>query len=345
MHSGDRTVLVTGGAGYIGSHACKALARAGYAPVAFDNLSYGHQWAVKWGPLVIGDILDRASLDAAIDRYRPSAVMHFAACAYVGESVSDPGKYFRNNVCGSLNIIEAMRDHGIRSIVFSSTCATYGVPESLPITEETAQRPINPYGASKLMVERMLQDFGTAHRISSIALRYFNAAGADPENEIGEEHDPETHLIPLALDACSGKRSSVTLFGSDYDTADGTCVRDFIHVSDLADAHVKALQALERSVGSSAYNLGNGRGFSVRQVIDTVESVTRRRVPVTIGERRAGDPPVLISDATRAREELLWKPRISNLSEIVQTAWAWHERQQLDPMRGHFAQPVAGSWR
>ncbi|SFV32739.1 UDP-glucose 4-epimerase GalE [Hyphomicrobium facile] len=345
MRSADRTVLVTGGAGYIGSHACKALAQAGYAPVTFDNLSYGHQWAVKWGPLVIGDILDRASLDAAIDRYRPSAVMHFAACAYVGESVADPGKYFRNNVCGSLNIIEAMRDHGIRSIVFSSTCATYGIPESLPITEETPQRPINPYGASKLMVERILQDFGTAHRINSIALRYFNAAGADPENEIGEDHDPETHLIPLALDACSGKRSSVTLFGSNYDTDDGTCVRDYIHVSDLADAHVKALQALERSTGSSAYNLGNGWGFSVRQVIDTVESVTRRRVPVAIGARRAGDPPALISDATRAREELLWKPRISSLSDIVQTAWAWHERQQLDPMRGHFARPVAGSWR
>jgi UDP-arabinose 4-epimerase len=321
------------------------LAGAGYAPVTFDNLSYGHQWAVKWGPLVIGDILDRASLDAAIDRYRPSAVMHFAACAYVGESVADPGKYFRNNVCGSLNIIEAMRDHGINSIVFSSTCATYGVPESLPITEETAQQPINPYGASKLMVERMLQDFGMAHRINSVALRYFNAAGADPENEIGEDHDPETHLIPLALDACSGKRSSVTVFGSDYATDDGTCVRDYIHVSDLADAHVKALQALERCAGFSAYNLGNGRGFSVREVIDTVESVTRRRVPVAIGARRAGDPPALISDATRARKELLWLPKISSLSEIVQTAWAWHERQQLDPMRGHFARSVAGSWR
>lgn len=345
MRSADRTVLVTGGAGYIGSHACKALAVAGYTPITFDNLSFGHQWAVKWGPLVIGDVLDRVSLDAAIDRYRPSAVMHFAACAYVGESVADPGKYFRNNVCGSLNIIEAMRDYGIHSIVFSSTCATYGVPERLPINEETPQRPINPYGASKLMVERMLQDFGTAHRMNSIALRYFNAAGADPDNEIGEEHDPETHLIPLVLDACSGKRRSVTVFGSDYDTPDGTCVRDYIHVSDLADAHVKALQVLERQAGSAAYNLGNGCGFSVREVIETVESITRRRVPIAIGPRRAGDPPSLISDATKAREELLWGPKISNLSDIVQTAWAWHERQQLDPMRGPFAQSVAGSWR
>lgn len=327
------SILVTGGAGYIGSHACKALARAGYQPIAYDSLVYGHEWAVKWGPFEHGDILDRPCLDKVIGQYRPSAIMHFAAFAYVGESVGDPGKYYRNNVAGSLILLEAARDHGIEQFVFSSTCATYGIPERLPITEDTAQWPINPYGTSKLMVERMLADFGVAHGLQSIALRYFNAAGADPDNEIGEDHDPETHLIPLVLDAASGRRSHITVFGTDYDTADGTCVRDYIHVTDLADAHVKALQALGARHQSNVYNLGNGRGFSVLEVIQAVEHATGFKVPVQRGPRRAGDTAALISDATKAREDLGWQPQIAGLDEIVRTAWAWHQRAESIVLR------------
>jgi UDP-arabinose 4-epimerase len=320
------TVLVTGGAGYIGSHACKALARAGYLPVTYDSLVYGHEWAVKWGPLERGDILDRSRLDQVIDQYSPSAIMHFAAFAYVGESVTDPGKYYRNNVAGSLNLLEAARDHGIEQFVFSSTCATYGIPERLPITEDTPQNPINPYGMSKLMVERMLADFGTAHGLRSIALRYFNAAGSDPDGEIGESHDPETHLIPLALDAASGRRAGVTIFGSDYETTDGTCVRDYIHVADLASAHVRAVDALEAGSPSAVFNLGNGQGFSVLEVVQSVERVTGLSVPVTRGSRRAGDPAALISDATKAKAVLGWEPRLAGLEGIVSTAWAWHQK-------------------
>ena len=327
------TVLVTGGAGYLGSHACKALARAGYLPVTYDSLVYGHEWAVKWGPLESGDILDRRRLDYVIAAHKPAAIMHFAAFAYVGESVTDPGKYYRNNVAGSLNLLEAARDHGIEQFVFSSTCATYGIPERLPITEDTPQWPINPYGTSKLMVERMLADFGVAHGLRSIALRYFNAAGADPDNEIGENHDPETHLIPLVLDAASGRRSHITVFGTDYDTADGTCVRDYIHVMDLADAHVKALQALAARHQSDVYNLGNGRGFSVLEVIQAVERATGLKVPVQSGPRRSGDPAALISDATKARDGLGWHPQIADLDQIVRTAWGWHQRIPGDPRK------------
>ncbi|MFZ1109721.1 MAG: UDP-glucose 4-epimerase GalE [Rhodomicrobium sp.] len=322
----NHTVLVTGGAGYIGSHACKALLKAGYLPVAYDNLVYGHEWAAKWGPLERGDILDRSRLDEVIELYRPSAIMHFAAFAYVGESVADPGRYYRNNVFGSLNLLEAARDHGIQQFVFSSTCAIYGIPEQLPMIEDTPQRPINPYGASKLMVERMLSDFGAAHRFRSIALRYFNAAGADQEGEIGEAHDPETHLIPLVLDAVSGRRESVTIFGCDYDTPDGTCIRDYVHVSDLADAHVKALNALCSGSPSQVFNLGNGNGFSVRQVVQTVEGVTGLKVPVKLGERRSGDPAALVSDATKAKEVLGWQPQFVDLDDVVRTAWAWHQK-------------------
>jgi UDP-arabinose 4-epimerase len=327
MDNCESAVLVTGGAGYIGSHACKALSRAGYLPVAYDNLVYGHEWAVKWGPLEQGDILDRARLDEVVNHYKPEAVMHFAAFTYVGESVSDPGKYYRNNVVGALTLLEAARDHGVRRFVFSSTAAVYGIPDSVPIFEDARQNPINPYGASKLMVERALADFDAAHALRSISLRYFNAAGADPDVETGESHDPETHLIPLVLDAVSGRRPNVKIFGTDYPTPDGTCIRDYIHVSDLADAHVKALQALECGSPSSAYNLGNGRGFSVREVIDTVEHVTGLKVPALIGERRPGDPARLISDASKARRELGWEPRIAELDRIVSTAWAWHQHQ------------------
>lgn len=320
-------VLVTGGAGYIGSHACKALAKLGYLPVAYDNLVHGHDWAVRWGPLERGDVRDGTRLREVFARHNPTAVMHFAAFAYVGESVTDPGKYYRNNVAGSLTLLETMRDCGGGRIVFSSTCATYGVPETLPISEDAPQRPINPYGASKLMVERMLADFGQAHGIGWVALRYFNAAGADPAGDLGEDHDPETHLIPLVLDAASGRGAAVSIFGTDYDTPDGTCVRDFIHVADLADAHVLALQVLEHSGAPAAYNLGVGRGHSVREVIAAAARVTGRHVPVRVSGRRPGDPPALVSDASKARATLGWEPRVTDIAEVVRTAWAWHQRR------------------
>ena len=323
----NRRILVTGGAGYIGSHACKALSQAEYEPIVYDNLVYGHEWAVRWGPLEQGDIADRIRLDEVLQRYQPAAVMHFAAYAYVGESVQDPGKYYRNNVAGTLTLLEAMRDYSIDKLVFSSTCATYGEPSQIPIPEDHLQQPINPYGRSKLMIEQILRDFDIAYELRSISLRYFNAAGADPEHEIGEAHDPETHLIPLVLDAASGRRPAITVFGEDYDTPDGTCIRDYIHVTDLADAHVLALQALEHGAASTVYNLGNGQGFSVREVIDCARRITGREVPVETGPRRAGDPPRLVGDAGRIHQELGWQPRYADLDEILQTAWNWHRRQ------------------
>jgi UDP-arabinose 4-epimerase len=329
-----KTVLVTGGAGYIGSHACKALAQAGYLPVTFDNLVFGHRWAVQWGPLVEGDILERHALDRAFIEFKPCAVMHFAAFAYVGESVTNPGKYYRNNVAGTLSLLEAMRDHAVRQMVFSSTCAVYGEPQSIPISEDQACRPINPYGASKWMVERMLQDFEVGHRLRSICLRYFNAAGADAEGSIGESHDPETHLIPLVLDAAAGRRADITIYGADHATRDGTCIRDYIHVSDLAQAHVLALQALDAGAASTAYNLGNGQGFSVREVIDTARQVTGRPITANVGNARPGDPPQLVGDATRIRVELQWRPQHAALADIIQTAWRWHQsRPDSQPVR------------
>lgn len=327
--SGARTVLVTGGAGYIGAHACKALSRSGFLPVTYDTLVHGHERAVKWGPLERGDILDRARLDEVIARYRPAAIMHFAAFAYVGESVTNPGKYYRNNVAGSLHLLEAARDHGVDQFVFSSTCATYGIHQTLPITERTPQTPINPYGASKLMVERMIADFGAAHGLRSMILRYFNAAGADPDGEIGEDHDPETHLIPLVLDAAAGRRPHMTIFGDDYATPDGTCIRDYIHVSDLADAHVKALQALRDGAGAQVFNLGNGAGFSVREVIAAAERVTGTTVPARVGPRRAGDPPSLVASADAARRMLSWSPHYADLDPIVLTAWTWRQKMAV----------------
>jgi UDP-arabinose 4-epimerase len=320
-----KVILVTGGAGYIGSHACKALAKAGYTPVAYDNLVYGHEWVVKWGPFEKGDILDRKRLDEVINQYQPAAIMHFAAYAYVGESVELPGKYYRNNVTGSLTLLEAMRDHGVPNFIFSSTCATYGEPDQIPIPEDHKQAPINPYGHSKLMIEQMLSDFDTAHGLKSVSLRYFNAAGADPEGETGEDHNPETHLVPLALDAAAGKRPSITIFGDDYDTPDGTCIRDYIHVTDLADAHVKALKYLEQGGDSTKYNLGNGKGFSVKEVIDTAKKVTGKEIPVVLGTRRPGDPPRLVGDAARIRKELDWSPEYAELETIIDTAWKWHQ--------------------
>ncbi|MBA3668754.1 MAG: UDP-glucose 4-epimerase GalE [Sphingomonas sp.] len=319
----SRDILVTGGAGYIGAHACKALAAAGFRPVAYDNLVYGHVKAVKWGPLERGDVLDRARLNAVLEAYDFAAVMHFAAFAYVGESVADPGKYYRNNVAGTLTLIEALRDHGIGKIVFSSTCATYGVPDHVPIAEDWPQRPINPYGATKLIAEQMISDFGRAHGLRSAVLRYFNAAGADSQGDIGECHEPETHLIPLALEAATGG-PALTVFGNDYPTSDGTCVRDYIHVTDLAEAHVAALEKLLAGGESGALNLGTGNGVSVLEVLGSVERTSGRKVPFEFGPRRDGDPPVLVADSARSQRELGWSPRLSEIDQIVRSAWRWH---------------------
>lgn len=320
-------VLVTGGAGYIGSHACKSLAEAGFEPVVYDNLVYGHEWAVKWGPLIKGDLFDGDRLSQVFAEHTPVAVMHFAAYAYVGESVSNPAKYYQNNVVGTLTLLEQMRRAQVSNIVFSSTCATYGIPETVPITEDQRQAPINPYGRSKLMIEQCLADYYAAYDLKGVSLRYFNAAGADPEAEIGESHDPETHLIPLVLDAASGARPSVSVFGTDYDTPDGTCIRDYIHVTDLAQAHVLALRGLLENVTMPpAYNLGNGTGFSVANVIETCRQVTGQPIEVVLGDRRPGDPAVLVGDASRIRQDLGWSPRFAELADIVATAWRWHTR-------------------
>ena len=323
----SRNILVTGGAGYIGSHTCKALAEDGLVPIAYDNMSSGHEWAVRWGPLERGDILDQARLDEVFKAYRPSAVIHFAAHAYVGESVEQPAKYYRNNVVGSLNLLEVMRDYGVRKIVFSSSCATYGNPQQIPIPDDHPQNPINPYGASKLIIERMLADFDAAYGLCSVSLRYFNAAGADPDGEIGEDHDPETHLIPLVLEAAAGERPHVTIYGTDYDTPDGTCIRDYVHVTDLAEAHVLALKSLRKKGLIESFNLGTGMGYSVREVIETARVVTGRTIPIVEGLRRPGDPPRLVADATRAKNKLSWKPQYSDLNQIIATAWhSQHEQ-------------------
>lgn len=323
-----RPILVTGGAGYVGSHAAKALAAAGYLPVTLDNLGHGHRWAVRWGPLEEGDLLNRAFLDAVLAKWRPEAVLHFAGLISVGESVAEPGRYYQNNVVGSLNLLEAMRDAGIRRIVFSSTAAVYGEPEVTPIPETAPRRPVNPYGAGKAMVETILSDFGTAHGLRSASLRYFNAAGADPDGELGEAHHPETHLIPLALDAVAGQGGPLAVFGQDYPTEDGTCVRDYIHVADLATAHVGALEqtAAMPQGAAQAFNLGSGTGFTVRQVLDAVARVAGKPVPTRMAPRRAGDSPALVADPSRARQILRWTPAFSDLDTMVRTAWSWVRR-------------------
>jgi len=322
----SKTILVTGGAGYIGAHACKALAKAGYEPVAYDNLVYGHREAVRWGPLIEGDLADRILLAETIARHKVSAVMHFAAYAYVGESVEKPEKYFHNNVVNSFGLLETMLTTGVKTLVFSSTCATYGLPETMPIREDTPQHPVNPYGETKLMIERALYWHGVAHGLRNIALRYFNAAGADPDCEIGEVHDPETHLIPLILDAAAGRRAQIDVYGTDYPTPDGTAIRDYIHVQDLAEAHVLALRYLENGGKSTALNLGTGEGHSVRNTIAAARRVTGRAIPSRDTARRAGDPPVLVADASRARAVLGWTPAFPSLDRIIETAWAWHQK-------------------
>jgi UDP-glucose 4-epimerase len=319
-------VLVTGGAGYIGAHACKALARAGFTPVTFDNLATGWAEAVKWGPLVRGDLMDRAAIDAALQDHQPVAVMHFAALSLVGESMKDPGRYWRVNVGGALNLLEACAAAGVRNFVFSSTCATYGNQDGVLLTEETPQRPINAYGGSKLAIEGMVRDFGAAHGMNHVIFRYFNVAGADPEGEIGEQHAPETHLIPLMLDAVADKRPALTVYGTDYPTPDGTCVRDYVHVTDLAQAHVLGLRRLLEGRGDGVFCLGTGRGFSVREVIDASRIVTNRDVPVVMGARRAGDAAALVLSSTRALEELGWEPKHSTLRQMIGDAWAWAQK-------------------
>lgn len=319
-------ILVVGGAGYIGSHTVKQLVREGYPVVVFDNLSSGHRELVKWDvPFVLGDLNDKTQLRRLFSNYPIKAVIHFAAHAYVGESVLDPQKYYMNNVANTLNLLEVMIEFKVKHIVFSSTCATYGIPEEMPITEAHKKEPINPYGRTKLIVEQILADYGRAYGLKYVALRYFNAAGADLDSEIGEWHDPETHLIPLVLDVALGKRESVTIFGTDYETKDGTCIRDYIHVADLADAHIRSLQYLEKEQESNVFNLGNGEGYSVQEVISTVERVTEQRINVVKGERREGDPAMLVGGCEKARQILGWSTKY-DLQVIIQTAWNWHKK-------------------
>ena len=326
------TILVTGGAGYIGSHCCKAFAAAGWDVVVYDNLKHGWRDMVKWGPLIEGDILDADALTAAIAKVKPNAVAHFAALISVAESVADPALHYRNNAIGSFNILEAMRANGVGKIIFSSTAATYGAPKTIPIPEDHPQQPINPYGWSKLMVERMLADYDAAYGLRYAALRYFNAAGADPDGEIGERHEPETHVIPLAARGALRDDYRFTIFGEDYDTRDGTCVRDYLHVTDLASAHKLALDYLMRGGESAAFNLGTGEGATVKEIAAAVERASSRPLPRVIGPRRAGDPPSLIASNDKARRVLGWEPQHSSVEEIVQTAFAWHRKD--DAARG-----------
>lgn len=333
------TILVTGGAGYIGSHAVLSLLKAGYQVIVLDNLVYGHAELVEsvlQVPLIVGDTCDRKLLDQLFAQHKITAVMHFAAYAYVGESVTDPGKYYQNNLVGTLTLLDAMRAAGVDQFVFSSTCATYGVPSQIPIPEDHPQAPINPYGASKLMVERILLDYSHAYNFRSVFFRYFNAAGADPQGRLGEDHQPETHLIPLILMTALGHRDAISVYGTDYPTPDGTCIRDYIHVSDLADAHVLGIDYLRQGGATTVFNLGNGNGFSVKQVIETAERVTGRAIPIHFTDRREGDPPALIGSSDKARQVLGWNPQYADLEAILSHAWQWHQ-QRHGPKAAHFA--------
>jgi UDP-glucose 4-epimerase len=324
------TILVTGGAGYIGSHAVLALNQAGYDVIVLDNLSYGHREIVEEVlkvKLIVGDISDRALLDEIFTTHKITAVMHFAAFIAVGESVSDPGKYYRNNVAGTLTLLEAMVAASINTFVFSSTCALYGIPKSIPLVEDHPQDPISPYATTKWMVERILADFDKAYGLKSVCFRYFNAAGADPTGLLGEDHAPETHLIPLVLFAALGKLESVSIFGTDYPTRDGTCIRDYIHVTDLAQAHVLGLEYLLKEGDSDVFNLGNGSGFSVREVIETAKKVTGKEIKIVERDRRPGDPPVLVGSSDKAKKALGWRPEYANLNDIVAHAWQWHQKR------------------
>jgi len=330
MGNEQKTVLVTGGAGYIGSHAVLCLQQRGYRVIVLDNLVYGHRdiaEKVLKVKLIVGNTGDRPLLDKIFQDYKIDAVMHFAAYAYVGESVTRPEKYYRNNVVGTLILLEAMLAANIKAFVFSSTCATYGEPQIIPIPEDHPQNPINPYGASKLMVEQILRDFDHAHEFRSVMFRYFNAAGADPAGNLGEDHDPETHLIPLVFMTALGKRESISMFGTDYPTPDGTCVRDYIHVSDLADAHVLGLEYLLNGGATDVFNLGNGSGFSVKEVIEMSRKISGKKIPAIATDRRAGDPPALVGSSEKARATLGWKPKYADLEAILTHAWQWHKKR------------------
>lgn len=321
-------ILVCGGAGYIGSHVNKQLSIEGYETVIFDNLIYGHREAVKWGKFIQGDLKDIDAIDKVFAAYDIKAVFHFAAYAYVGESAKEPEKYYYNNVANTLNLLHVMKKYGCRKIIFSSSCATYGEPGQIPITEDMDQKPINPYGKTKLAVEQILADYQKAYGIDSVVLRYFNAAGADPYGEIGESHNPETHIIPLVLDAASGRRPDIKVFGTDYSTKDGSCVRDYIHVTDLADAHVCALHYLENGGVSDCFNLGNGQGVSVKEIIGAVKKVTGRDFRVEQACRRAGDPAELVASSRKACRILGWQPQYEQIETIIRHAWHWHEKAE-----------------
>lgn len=316
-------ILVIGGAGYIGSNMCKHLKQNGYQPIVLDNLTTGHRQSVKWGPFFEGSLDDTVLLNRIFTKHRPKAVMHFAAFCYVNESVKEPCKYYRNNVAATISLLETMVTNNIPNIIFSSSCATYGEPVEIPITEDHPQHPINPYGRTKLMIEQILADMSAAHDLQYISLRYFNAAGADPEGELGEDHKPEPHLIPLVLHTALGRQDTIRIFGDDYPTIDGTCVRDYIHVSDIAQAHLLALERLLNRRSGGIYNLGNGDGHSVKEVIEVAKKVTGRPIPIEVFERRVGDPGILISTSEKARKELNWEPKFTNLHDIIETAWQW----------------------
>ncbi|MDI6724353.1 MAG: UDP-glucose 4-epimerase GalE [Methanobacterium sp.] len=319
-------ILIVGGAGYIGSHLNKEISKQGYETVVFDNLSYGHEKFVKWGNFELGDLSNINDIRSIFRKYPIDAVMHFAAFTYVGESVKDPQKYYLNNVKNTLNLLQVMLEENVKQFVFSSTCATYGNPVEIPITENHPQNPINPYGRGKLIVEQVLKDYSQAYGLKYASLRYFNAAGADPEGEVGELHDPETHLIPLILDVAAGKRDDIKIFGTDYNTPDGTCIRDYIHVTDLADAHILALKYLQDGGESDVFNLGNGNGFSVKEVIETARKITDKNIRAVEDERRPGDPPILVGSSDKAKKVLKWKPKYDDLDKIIETAWNWHKK-------------------
>ena len=319
-------ILIAGGAGYIGSHINKALSKKGYSTVAFDNLSLGHRDFARWGHFVQGDLSDKEQIRDCFQKYPIDAVMHLSAFAYVGESVKNPSKYYHNNVINTINLLEIMLEFHVNYFIFSSSCAVYGIPQEIPIKETHPRNPINPYGKTKLIVEDILKDYDEAYGMKHVSLRYFNAAGADPEKEIGERHDPETHLIPLVIYAALNKTEDVKVFGTDYPTEDGTCIRDYIHVTDLADAHIKALEYLKNNKESNSFNLGNEKGYSVRDVIETVKRISGKNFKTTETERRMGDPPVLIADSQKAFRELSWKPGYFDIKTIVKTAWDWHKK-------------------
>jgi len=321
-----KNILVVGGAGYIGSHMCKYLSKNGYLPIVLDNLSRGHEKAVKWGPLIEGSISDRNILKRVFSEHRIDAVMHYAAYSYVGESVTDPSMYYQNNLADTICLLSEMVEAEIKNIVFSSSCAVYGEPEEIPITENHPKNPVNPYGWTKYMVEQVLNDFKYAYGVESVSLRYFNAAGADPDGELGEDHNPETHLIPIAIQAALGKREEIRIYGNNYPTHDGTCIRDFIHVEDLAESHLLALNRLLNGKGGGTYNLGNGEGYSVREVIDITRRITGKPIRDRVVDRRDGDPAVLVGSSDKAKNELGWNPRFPDLESIVETAWHWHQK-------------------